>query len=76
MDHQLQTTVIYRRYDLEHLQGNEYWKGMERTVTDISSNWQRIWSQYKKISKQKLILDGEFGLLSSLAIVLREVEDI
>ena len=30
----------------------------------------------QKISKQKLILDGEFGLLSSLAIALREVEDI
>ena len=24
MDHQLQTTVIYKRYNLEHLQGNEY----------------------------------------------------
>ena len=38
MDHQLQTTIIYKRYYLEHLQGNKYWKGMERTEIDIFSN--------------------------------------
>ena len=31
-------SIIYKRYSLEHLQGNEYWKGIERTEINVFSN--------------------------------------